>query len=250
MVVLSGMSTPEQVADNVAYMQDFQPLNEEEHALVEQAAEITRKSITIGCTDCRYCTDGCPHSGSCPYYAPALYLDDNTPWPTALTALGPDQSYEARKKALEEGPYGKCVFHNDNDVVDHQVASLLFENGTTVAFTMCAFSDACDRTVKFMGTRGEIRASMDNNVIEVTQFGAGVRTGTTAVYTVKPGSTGHSGGDEGIMEEFVSILKGERENTNTIAQSVHSHVMAFAAEESRLTGRTVDVADFEKSVMA
>lgn len=55
-----------------------------------------------------------------------LYLDDNTPWPTALTALGPDQSYEARKKALEEGPYGKCVFHNDNDVVDHQVASLLF----------------------------------------------------------------------------------------------------------------------------
>ena len=114
------------------------------------------------------CTDGCPHSGSCPYYAPALYLDDNTPWPTALTALGPDQSYEARKKALEEGPYGKCVFHNDNDVVDHQVASLLFENGTTVAFTMCAFSDACDRTVKFMGTRGEIRASMDNNVIEVT----------------------------------------------------------------------------------
>ena len=62
MVVLSGMSTPEQVADNVAYMQDFQPLNEEEHALVEQAAEITRKSITIGCTDCRYCTDGCPQS--------------------------------------------------------------------------------------------------------------------------------------------------------------------------------------------
>ena len=62
MVVLSGMSTPEQVADNVAYMQDFQPLNEEEHALVEQAAEITRKSITIGCTSCRYCTDGCPQS--------------------------------------------------------------------------------------------------------------------------------------------------------------------------------------------
>lgn len=62
MVVLSGMSTPEQVADNVAYMQDFQPLNEEEYALVEQAAEITRRSITIGCTSCRYCTDGCPQS--------------------------------------------------------------------------------------------------------------------------------------------------------------------------------------------
>lgn len=136
------------------------------------------------------------------------------------------------------------MFHNDNDVVDHQVASLLFENGTTVAFTMCAFSDACDRTVKFMGTRGEIRASMDNNVIEVTQFGAGVRTGTTAVYTVKPGARATPAATRVLLEEFVSILKGERENTNTIAQSVHSHVMAFAAEESRLTGRTVDVAGF------
>lgn len=196
------------------------------------------------------CTDGCPHSAVCPYYAPALYLSDETTWSTAFNALGPDHSYEARKKALEEGPYGKCVFHCDNDVVDHQVASLVFENGTTVAFTMCAFSNACDRTVKFMGTKGEIRASMDNNVIEVTEFGPGLMTGTTNVYTVKPGATGHSGGDEGIMEEFVAILRGERENTNTIAQSVHSHVMAFAAEESRLSGGTVDVASFEEKARA
>lgn len=195
------------------------------------------------------CTDGCPHAASCPYYAPALYLDDNTPWKTSQTALGADQSYAARKKALEEGPYGKCVFHNDNDVVDHQVASLLFENGTTVAFTMCAFSNACDRKVTFMGTKGEICASMDDNTIAVTQFGAGVKTGTTAVYTLVPGATGHSGGDEGIMEEFVSILKGERENTNTIAQSVHSHVMAFAAERSRLSGQTVDILTFEQEFL-
>ena len=194
------------------------------------------------------CTDGCPHSGTCPYYAPKLCLSEETTWSTAFNALGPDQSYEARRRALEEGPYGKCVFHNDNDVVDHQVASLLFENGVTVAFTMCAFTNACDRTMKFMGTKGEIRASMDNNVIEVTEFGQGVMTGTTQVYTVKPGLTGHSGGDEGIMEEFVSILKGTRRNTNTIAQSVHSHVMAFAAEESRLSGKTVDVAEFEKKI--
>lgn len=192
------------------------------------------------------CTDGCPHSAVCPYYAPALYLSTETAWPTARTALGPDPSYEARKRALETGPYGKCVFHNDNNVVDHQVASLLFENGTTVAFTMCAFTNACDRTVKFMGTKGELRASMDKNTLEVTQFGPGVMTGTTRVYTVKPGSTGHSGGDEGIMEEFVSVLKGSRPNTNPIAQSVHSHVVAFAAEASRLQGgAVVEIAPFE-----
>lgn len=194
------------------------------------------------------CTDGCPHSSSCPYYAPTLYLNDNTPWKTAHNALGADQSYEARKMALQEGPYGKCVFHNDNDVVDHQVASLLFEDGTTVAFTMCAFSNACDRTLRFMGTKGEVRASMDNNIIEVTEFGQGVMTGTTNVYTVNPGSSGHQGGDEGIMEEFVSIIKGERMNYNTIAQSVHSHVMAFAAEQSRLNASIVDIKKFENSL--
>ncbi|MEG1445762.1 MAG: Gfo/Idh/MocA family oxidoreductase [Ruthenibacterium sp.] len=194
------------------------------------------------------CTDGCAHSATCPYYAPALYLSDDITWSTAYNALGTDRSYAARKKALEEGPYGKCVFHNDNDVVDHQVASLLFENGTTVAFTMCAFTNACDRTLKFMGTKGEIRASMDQNEITVTEFGAGIMSGTTNTYHVIPGGTGHSGGDEGIMEEFISVLQGLRPNTNTIAQSVHSHVMALAAEESRLSGNTIKIADFEASV--
>ena len=198
------------------------------------------------------CMDGCPHSSTCPFYAPALYLDDSTgvSWPTAFHALGPDESYAARKQALETGPYGKCVFHCDNDVVDHQTASLEFENGVTVAFTMCAFSDACDRTMKFMGTKGELVASMDGNTIRVTHFGAGLQTGNTQVITVKPGTTGHSGGDEGIMEEFVSILRGTRENTNTIAQSVHSHVMAFAAEESRLHGgQVVDIDAFARHAM-
>ncbi|GAA0405515.1 Gfo/Idh/MocA family oxidoreductase [Paenibacillus motobuensis] len=189
------------------------------------------------------CTDGCSHSGTCPYYAPDIYLTEDTSWPTSC--LGSDMSYEARKRALMEGPYGKCVFHNDNDVVDHQVANLLFDNGVTVAFTMCAFTNDCDRTMKFMGTKGEIRASMEKNVIEVTEFA----TGTMNEYRINPGSAKHSGGDEGIMEELVAIIKGERDNTNLIQQSVHSHVMAFAVEESRLTGRTVQIADFVKRVM-
>ena len=192
------------------------------------------------------CTDGCPVSGECPYYAPALYLADDGKWPTAITSLGVGTDREKRLKALKEGPYGKCVFHNDNDVVDHQVAAMLFENGVTAAFTMCAFSNDCDRTMAFMGTEGEIRASMDRNTIRVTRFGAGIKTGNTQVITVTPGNGGHSGGDEGIMEEFVAILKGERKNTNPVAQSVHGHVMAFAAEESRLTGKTVVLKEFEE----
>ena len=60
MTVLSGMSTPEQMADNLATFTSFQPLSGEEQAIVEQVRRIMMSVEQIGCTACRYCTDGCP----------------------------------------------------------------------------------------------------------------------------------------------------------------------------------------------
>ena len=75
------------------------------------------------------CLDGCPVSDQCLYYAPDLYLTEDTNWPTS--AISDDMSYDARYKALLEGPYGR-VYHCDNDVVDHQVVNLEFANTVTV----------------------------------------------------------------------------------------------------------------------
>lgn len=60
--VLSGMSNMEQVQDNLSYMKDFQPLNDEEQAVIEKAQEELAKSRKIACTSCHYCTDGCPQN--------------------------------------------------------------------------------------------------------------------------------------------------------------------------------------------
>lgn len=60
MVVLSGMSTLEQVQDNVGYMRDFRPLDAQEHALIAQVTAHIRQFDTIPCTACGYCTAGCP----------------------------------------------------------------------------------------------------------------------------------------------------------------------------------------------
>jgi len=58
-ISLSGMSNMEQLVDNVSFMKDFQPLNEEEYQTVEKAAKLLLEAPTIPCTDCKYCID-CP----------------------------------------------------------------------------------------------------------------------------------------------------------------------------------------------
>lgn len=66
MMVLSGMSSMEQMKDNLSYMKDFQPLNETELEAVKKVQSIFRGMNLIPCTACRYCTDGCPRQIAIP----------------------------------------------------------------------------------------------------------------------------------------------------------------------------------------
>jgi len=75
MMVLSGMGNMEQMEQNLSFMKDFKPLNEEEMAILRECAEIIRNSVAIGCTGCSYCTDGCPVGIPIPRYF-ALYNEN------------------------------------------------------------------------------------------------------------------------------------------------------------------------------
>ena len=175
------------------------------------------------------CLDGCPHVETCPYSAPKLYLDmERTGWP--VDVITTDMSEEGRRKALEEGPYGRCVYYCDNDVVDRQVVNMEFENGSVATFTMTGLSADFFRELKIFGTKGQIRANMGTKEIVLHRFGEESKT-----IPVDMGleASGHGGGDYGIMADFLRILREGGESRSSAEASLQSHLICFAAERSR-----------------
>lgn len=175
------------------------------------------------------CLDGCPHAATCPYYAPALYMDmSRTGWP--VDVITTDMSEEGRRKALEEGPYGRCVYRCDNDVVDRQVVNLEFDGGAVATFTMTGLSADFCRQLKIFGTKGQIEANMGTKEIVLHRFGAQKQV----VPMDSCGEvSGHGGGDYGIVRDFIHILRNGGESRSSAAVSLQSHLICFAAERSR-----------------
>jgi predicted dehydrogenase len=186
------------------------------------------------------CTDGCPISGECPYFAPGVYIERD-PGRWARDAVSLDHSPEALQHALETGPYGRCVFHSDNDVVDHQVVLLQFGNGLAATLTMQGASHVEGRTLRIDGLRASLFGNEARNELRLEEH----RTGRTE--TLQPGGTrgGHGGGDLGIMRAFVEGLRGDgRQALTSAAESLDSHLLAFAAEEARVSQRVVETSDY------
>ena len=181
------------------------------------------------------CMDGCPHAESCPYYAPRLYMDmSRTGWP--VDVITTDLSEDGRRKALWEGPYGRCVYHCDNDVVDRQVVNLEFDGGAVATFTMTAFSADFSRQLKIFGTKGQIQADMGTREVVLHRFGE-----EKQVIPVDTAASGHGGGDDGIMRDFLQILREGGESKTSAAVSLQSHLICFAAERSRKEKIVVEI---------
>ncbi len=190
------------------------------------------------------CAD-CTLKASCRFSAYQCYLPVMGNWPaTAITA---DQTEEGIREAIRTGLYGRCVYHCDNDVCDHQVTLLAFENGVTATFNLSGFTNRMTRTMKIMGEDGEIRISELDNAIEITTFAPNSAAHSESV-VVHPAlvSSGHSGGDSRMMDDFLALLEGKTGSAATeIGLSVESHIMSCAAEEARLRGEVISIAQYK-----
>ncbi|MDO5023165.1 MAG: Gfo/Idh/MocA family oxidoreductase [Eubacteriales bacterium] len=191
------------------------------------------------------CTDDCKVKNSCPYNAEDFYMQQlkngTKGWPVNVLCLDPTE--EKVLEALKTGPYGRCVFRCDNNVVDHQVVNLDMEDGLTLSFTMCAFTEQVGRTIRLMGTLGEIQGDLENNIIKVIPFKGEKQI--IDISKLTEDFSGHSGGDKRMLEEFAKLLETGKSASgliSSIGDSVESHIIALAAEKSRLNdGEVVEL---------
>lgn len=197
-----------------------------------------------------YCIQGCPAGDTCPYNAVKLYLEDKkNKWFRDASTKIVDPTDEQVKDAITNTQYGKCVYKCNNDVVDHQIVNMLFEDDITVTFTMNAFNKG-GRFIHIMGTKGELRAAMDGEKgIEFFDL----ETQKSEFIPIVAGDgikNGHGGGDRGIVLTLYKYLTGTYEGKSIpgIQESCYSHMIVFAAEQARATDTVVNVEEYIASL--
>jgi len=185
------------------------------------------------------CTD-CAVEHACPYSAIKTYVEsDRESWPASLVSA--DHSREAHRAAIVAGPYGRCVWKCDNDVVDHQVVAMEFENGVTATFTMTAFTRIQGRKIRVHGTEGEI---------EFTEERMWVRTfadNREEQIDFVPEEGSHGGGDTRVLVSFLAAIRNNdpRLVLTDVQESLRTHSIVFAAEKSRRQGRMIALEEME-----
>lgn len=184
-----------------------------------------------------WCVD-CPHEDTCPYDAKRFYVDDweehgcpEDYWPHNVIADAPLNKGKLQE-AVETGPYGRCVFHCDNDVVDHQITQMTFENGVKATLTMTAFTHGSCRRINFFGTLGELL--LDDEQLTLKVFGKDPET--ISLNEDDLTGFGHGGGDYGLVVTLHDVLCGKGTAATSLEASIESHLMGICAEESRLQG--------------
>jgi hypothetical protein len=186
------------------------------------------------------CTDGCAIERTCPYSAVRIYYDRRD-WIYVfdLPETDPERG-DAIMSYLKEGQYGRCVYRCDNNVVDHQVCSMLFEDDVTVTFQMDAFTHYHGRKTRIMGSMGDLVGDGEDMVF------ADFRTGEITHWNVADHveiESGHGGGDWRLVKDFLKAVDAHDVSllTSNLDASMDSHLMCFMAEESRQTFETKQI---------
>lgn len=177
----------------------------------------------------------CPVESECPYSAVDLYYNRRD-WIANFDVPQGRTIEEVLLDELRTGPYGRCVYHCDNNVVDHQLLTMELDDETIVSLSMDVFTQDDGRRTHIKMTHGEIFG--DEKMLHVRQF----RSGNSHIYNFEKlaKSPFHAGADLRLIEDFVDALtRPDHPFLTSIEESIESHRICFEAERSRLSGKTI-----------
>ena len=199
------------------------------------------------CTKCKFME-------TCPYSAKKIYIDmwkqpfgsPENAWPMNVITDEFPLTEEKLFRAIETGPYGRCVFDCDNNVVDNQTVIMHFENGVSATLKMEAFVKDGGRIIRMFGSEGELLLDENADKIILKKF-FGENT-EWKISELTDDLEGHGGGDHRMIDQLYEVLaNGDSSVDTSIEHSAESHYMAIAAEVSRLAGGAlVEVAPYRK----
>ncbi|MBY9016818.1 MAG: Gfo/Idh/MocA family oxidoreductase [Candidatus Lokiarchaeota archaeon] len=158
-----------------------------------------------------------------------------------------DYSDETKMRILKTSPYGRCVYKCDNNVIDHQVVNIEFESNVTANLIVHGFSEREGRTLRIDGTKATLIGEFFDSGQKITIYDH--FTGTSRVIFSEKLSidySGHGGGDFSLIDSFLETLTNQ-EKTQPLTNAndtIESHLMAFAANESRLKAKVIEMDEF------
>ena len=183
------------------------------------------------------CTDGCTLIDTCPYSAVRIYVDAPLDkWPAGEVST--IHTREEHMNAVKNGPYGICVWHAGNDVVDHQVVMMEFEGGATATCTLSGYSASNGRRIRLQGTLGELLFDEAAGTISVKRFAGG----NDKIIKIEAAGTYHPE-DQIIVDEWLSSIINSTSVTVDAGEALRTHAVVFAAEQSRIENRRIEMSE-------
>ena len=180
------------------------------------------------------CID-CSVENDCPFSAVKLYRERRE-WIANFDVPEGKTIDDVIEYQLHVGIYGRCVYHCDNNVVDHQIVSMEMESEVTINFSMDVFTLKDNRETHICLTEGEIDG--DETTLRVKRFCG--REETVYDFSDIAGTPFHAGADLALMEDFIEAVRSSKKSLATaIDVSVESNLICYEAERSRREERII-----------
>ena len=188
------------------------------------------------------CLVDCPLVEECLYSAKRIYIDHPDRWSfyvwDALEHIE-NPTIEDKIELLKTSPYGVCAYKSDNNVVDHQTVSVMFENGATGTHIMVGGTSYGTRSIHITGTKGVIKGDFEKGKFTLSKIDPRPECEhDDTIFDLKIDNDTHGGGDLDLVRDFVAYARGEQPSVSctSITDSLSGHLVVFLADKSRENG--------------